>query len=385
MPVGTCLVTWRAMSARVDGADPDRAPDVVPLPGLTVRFSARVRRVSDPSEPRTIFLEDLVVTTDGDGYLISPDGQQGVYLVASDADVAPSGWTWTVSVSSPSMLQTSMSFVAPSGGVVDLATVLPAPPSSGADVAGWLAAVEATGAARDGAVVAAGAAAADAATAVAARAQAVAARDEAVPAATTAAAAASTAVAARDATLAASTIVGAGRPDVPGSMTAPVKALVDAATSGAVFRSTTGPQGAWTWQRRGSTWVCVEGDTGTVDLTAFLAADWELASGGLAIGRRTQDVLWLTFDIQVKAAAPVIGTARSALKAVTTALPLQWQSSQSFRAFCAAQVGSVTPATAGVVDGWRLAVGLSSGTWAAGDRVRFTLPLQPSAAYPVTL
>lgn len=40
MPVGTCLVTWRAMSARVDGADPDRAPDVVPLPGLTVRFSA---------------------------------------------------------------------------------------------------------------------------------------------------------------------------------------------------------------------------------------------------------------------------------------------------------------------------------------------------------
>lgn len=42
-------------------------------------------------------------------------------------------------------------------------------------------------------------------------------------------------------------------------MTAPVAALVAAATSGAVFRSTNGPQGAWTWQRRGATWRCIEG------------------------------------------------------------------------------------------------------------------------------
>ena len=131
--------------------------------------------------------------------------------------------------------------------------------------------------------------------------------------------------------------------------------------------------------------MCVEGDTGTVDLTTFLAAGWEIASGGLAIGRRTQDALWFTFDIKVKAAAPFIGTARTALGALTTALPLQWQSSQTYKAFCAAQVGSVTPATAGMADGWRLAAGLSSGTWAAGDRVRFTIPLQPSATWPLTI
>ena len=178
---------------------------------------------------------------------------------------------------------------------------------------------------------------------------------------------------------------GPGRPDVAGSLDSAGTAWVAAATAGAVFHSTTGPQGAWVWAKRGSTWVCVEGDTGTVDLTAFLAADWELASSGLAIERRTQDALWLTFDIQVKAAALVIGAARSALKAVTTALPLQWQSSQAYRAFCAAQVGTVTPAQAAAVDGWRLAVGLASGTWAAGDRVRFTLPLQPSAAWPLTI
>src|SRR5690606_22749005 len=54
-------------------------------------------------------------------------------------------------------------------------------------------------------------------------------------------------------------IVGAGRPDVPGSMIGSVASAVAAAPSGATFVSTDGPQGAWQWQKRGTTWTVTEG------------------------------------------------------------------------------------------------------------------------------
>ena len=73
-------------------------------------------------------------------------------------------------------------------------------------------------------------------------------------------------------------IVGAGRPDVAGTMSTEVAALVAAATSGAKFRSTNGPQGAWEWQKRGTTWVCVEGDTGDMPLVT-----WD-ATGAITYG-----------------------------------------------------------------------------------------------------
>ena len=76
-------------------------------------------------------------------------------------------------------------------------------------------------------------------------------------------------------------IVGAGRPDVPASMTAEVAALVAAATSGAKFRSTNGPQGAWEWQKRGASWECVEGDTGYLDFAPLVVAGW----GAISVGK----------------------------------------------------------------------------------------------------
>src|SRR5690606_6714399 len=54
-------------------------------------------------------------------------------------------------------------------------------------------------------------------------------------------------------------IVGAGRPDVPGSMIGSVASAVAAAPSGATFVSTDGPQGAWQWQKRGTTWTVTGG------------------------------------------------------------------------------------------------------------------------------
>ena len=68
-------------------------------------------------------------------------------------------------------------------------------------------------------------------------------------------------------------------------MTAPVKALVDAATSGAVFCSTDGPQGAWVWRLRGAAWVCETGDTGWHSFASSLAPGITVAEGESCIKR----------------------------------------------------------------------------------------------------
>ena len=81
------------------------------------------------------------------------------------------------------------------------------------------------------------------------------------------------------ATLAAVVITGLGRPDVAATMTPAVQALVAAATSGASFSSLDGPQGAWAWRKRGSTWVCVEGDTGPIDFSSKLLNGWTKSAG----------------------------------------------------------------------------------------------------------
>ncbi len=62
----------------------------------------------------------------------------------------------------------------------------------------------------------------------------------------------------------------AGRPDVVGTLDAAALAWRNAAPSGAAFYSTDGPQGAWVWRKRGATWVCVEGDTGRLDVVGRL-------------------------------------------------------------------------------------------------------------------
>lgn len=113
--------------------------------------------------------------------------------------------------------------------------------------------------------------------------------------ASTATTAASTATAARDATLAASTIVGAGRPDIPATMTPEVAALVAAATSGAFFRSTDGPQGAWEWQKRGAVWAVTSGDTGWRKITVPTVTGVTPAGEGVLI-RRTQNGVEMVID-----------------------------------------------------------------------------------------
>ncbi|MDO5535716.1 MAG: hypothetical protein Q4F65_13835 [Propionibacteriaceae bacterium] len=61
-------------------------------------------------------------------------------------------------------------------------------------------------------------------------------------------------------------ITSAGRPDIPNTIPDPdVRTQANAAPSGTLFISTDGPQGAWVWQRRGTAWVVIDGDTGWRD------------------------------------------------------------------------------------------------------------------------
>lgn len=101
-------------------------------------------------------------------------------------------------------------------------------------------------------------------------------------AASTSTGAAATAEAARDVTLAA-LILGAGRPDIPGTLSAGIATQVAAATTGAEFRSTNGPQGAWVWMKRATGWVCVDGNTGPVVFT--LTASATVQSGAIILTR----------------------------------------------------------------------------------------------------
>lgn len=151
--VGFGRVTGRLIRAILDGPiDPDTEPDGVPIEGAKVTFTASVNRIVNrtATPPVSIFIDPVTVVTNGDGILVSPDGTEGVTLVASDdADLDPSGWTYKVTMTAPSISTLSWSITVPEGSVQDLATAIPVPANPGTGVAEWQGAVDAVWQARD--------------------------------------------------------------------------------------------------------------------------------------------------------------------------------------------------------------------------------------------
>ena len=304
-----------------DGPDPDNDVDLTPLQGLTITLTPSVRVVELPhlTPPATLVLRTWTLTTDALGRLTNPEtGEIGVAIpssdVASDDPDRPVVWTSTISAPDTGVPAITKHWVAPAGETIDLTVVESIPGVTPINLTQWQRLVADARGAKDLAVAASSiavdardkaaaseAAAAGSATAAAASASSASdSRAAAATSASSAATSASAATAARDATLAASTIVGAGRPDVSASMTADVRTLVSAATSGAVFRSTDGPQGAWVWRKRGSTWVCIEGDTGWRDVASYLVAGLAKSTNiGTAKVRRVNDIVEYRFKVDV--------------------------------------------------------------------------------------
>lgn len=173
-------VVGRFMRAVADGPDAGRDPDGIPFAGLTVKFIPTADRFKNITAvpPVTIVADPITATTDAEGYLIDPQGERGIRLLATDdEDLSPTGWTWGVAISGTGFRTLTFNFALPTDGEIDLATVVPVPGNPGQAMQDWLAAV----AASEAAATSAGE---SAVVAVAAAVDAVAAKDaaEAVPA-----------------------------------------------------------------------------------------------------------------------------------------------------------------------------------------------------------
>ena len=119
--VGYGRVEGRLIRAVLDGPDENRTPDGVPLANATVTFTADVTHARNKHAvpPVMIFFDTISVRTDDDGMLVSPDGQQGVWLVAvDDADIDPMIGAYTLTAAAPvyyATISVARPFVAPSG------------------------------------------------------------------------------------------------------------------------------------------------------------------------------------------------------------------------------------------------------------------------------
>ena len=312
MPLPTCRIDYRALSSVVDSDDPDREPDAVPLAHLSVKFTPGRTRLVTTSPPETVFLHPIEWKTDKDGYLVSPDGQRGLYLVASDID-PENVWTWTVRISSTptsphQITAVSYSFIAPSGGSVDLSTVVPVPAVVASDLPAWQKAVSTTLAARDETLAARDETLAARDKTVTNAASALASKTAAAASATTAQTAATTATNAATTAAIGGFLSGTGSPQ--GVLAAPV---------GSQYRDTAATTGAVIWVKASGTgntgWVVQYGDTGWRQITPL-----NVTSGTVAIRRFGSTVLYRVSSIVVAA-----GSGNVALHDNTARLPPGFQ------------------------------------------------------------
>ena len=368
MPLPTCRIDYRALSSVVDSDDPDREPDAVPLAHLSVKFTPGRTRLVTTSPPETVFLHPIEWKTNEDGYLVSPDGQRGLYLVASDID-PENVWTWTVQISSTrtsphQITAVSYSFVAPSGGIIDLSTVIPVPAVPARDLPAWQEAASTTTAARDETLVA--------------RDETLDARDDALVAATTAQTAATTATNAATTAAIGGFLSGTGSP--LGVVSAPV---------GSQYRDTAATNGAVIWVKAAGTgktgWVVQYGDTGWRDIAPEVP--WVLATAaGYCRIKRSGDLVTLVG--RLSPAADQVGLARSTARNVIIA-PTGFAPANGYAPYGAAVLGAISQ-VGGVIGGYasHTRIGLYTlwtGSYAAGDVVSFEATWRTVATWPTIL
>lgn len=127
----------KARFATVEGdrTDPDRDPDWKPDPDVQILFTPAPKWLLNATatpDPLSITPIPVPCTSDTNGYLLGPDGNIGVYLIATDdPDNNPTDWTYTCEITSPSLGRRVFSMKVPSGGTVDLAVVSPVNSSTG--------------------------------------------------------------------------------------------------------------------------------------------------------------------------------------------------------------------------------------------------------------
>lgn len=341
-----------------------------PLVGARVTVRPSVARVTRDGDPTPLIMGDAIeCTLDDNGFLLGPDGEPGVLLVATDADTRPAGWHWVVRVSAPSVASYQWQVLVPEGVTTDMVAATSDPSTSGLPILEWrgilaevwdahsdvMSAVGAVDqdrqlvmAARAGAEQAAGSAetassqavaaqgsAEDAAdTAETARNQAVTARDDAVTASDQAvtakeqaegfaAASGTYATQAETSAQAAEGFAGDAETALTRTLAAAVYELrgtgqpgstteTNNAPPGTYYTDTAGTAGAWRWLKTSTgsgvaRWVVVHGDTGWRNVSAYLVNGW---SGTVLIRRVGQTINVEVNDLYATTAtSPVFYTA----------------------------------------------------------------------------
>lgn len=128
MTWGTIRGNFGAMNA--DGPDAGLAPDLEPVQG-TVTLTPRLPLVKIYSIPM-IAVAKTIQCRIIDGRLIGPDNNPDVRVVASDSpgiEPSPLQWDVRINILGATQQPAPMTINVPSGGVVDLALVVPSPPA----------------------------------------------------------------------------------------------------------------------------------------------------------------------------------------------------------------------------------------------------------------
>jgi hypothetical protein len=130
-------VTGRFLLAYADGNDAGSEVDWAAAKG-TVLFTPSPAFLKDLTENLTFLPATIECQLDTDGYIVGPDNQRGVKMLATDdPDVEPQNWTWRVDfrLTDQSDIATrsisSFSFSLPSDETVDISAVSPVPDSGG--------------------------------------------------------------------------------------------------------------------------------------------------------------------------------------------------------------------------------------------------------------
>jgi len=124
--VGVCTVTGMLVtSLQVEGSDAD--PDLVPVSGK-VRFTPTAKHVVHAGTPSVILMKPIEVELDEFGAFST------LLIATDDADLNPSGWTYTVSFDLVEAEYPTFSMEAPMDTIVDIATVVPVASSDGATI-----------------------------------------------------------------------------------------------------------------------------------------------------------------------------------------------------------------------------------------------------------
>lgn len=117
-------------------ADQDRKPEGLPVSDLVITFTPSVypavMKDASASPPVRFLVDRVTCGTDQSGVLVGPDGQPGVWLVAStNPALNPTSWTWHCTLQSPTFPTIEFDFFLDPNATVDLATVEEVPSSNG--------------------------------------------------------------------------------------------------------------------------------------------------------------------------------------------------------------------------------------------------------------